>query len=182
MRTLHTWCAGASPMPRTKQTHTPEDRLTRFDSLSPFLPLFGYTVRALLMECIEKGHSEHHLVFWELVQTFKMMDPADQTSIDRDANFLYENFIKTGMDQQINITEEQRLEVHDALNDCNVNMFMPSEQTAIDLIKGNFYYKFIESDSYTTAMETRNKAGKKAAKRDSKKAGGGGGGGGCTIC
>jgi hypothetical protein len=103
--------------------------------------------KLLMFEC-KQGFSEHHLVFWEEVQIFKKLDEADEDTVTTEATRMYNQFVKTGVKEQVNITEALRLEVKDDLQAPHVGMFAGAEQSVSDLIKGNFYYKFIARQSY----------------------------------
>jgi len=124
-----------------------------------FLSLLHHpTGRSLFYTYLQSGFSEHHLAFWEVVEEYRGIEDADERK-DR-AEVIYNQFVKNGTKEQINITEQQRMRVKEHVESPTKTMFDEAQLTAMELIKGNYFYKFKETQQYQQFIESVQKNNK----------------------
>ena len=156
--------------------------------------------RPLFFEHLRNGFSEHHLLFWEQVQQYKRLSlpasspssPVPSSSTDlsptplQKAQSITSRFITTGSPLQINITEQARLRITSQLTKAGgvapQGLFDESEHVVVELMKGNYFFSFKETEDYQRWLRDEKKAAKKTAKADrSGKTVGKGGSKFCTL-
>lgn len=106
--------------------------------------------RGLFYEFLKSNYSEHHLSYWEEVQKFKKLNSSttSEEEIKMHSLKIYNEYVKNGVKQQINIYDVQRMKIKENLEKPTLHIFDESENIVFELIKGNYYVKFRESEPY----------------------------------
>lgn len=114
------------------------------------------------------NYTEQHLCFWQDVQVFRKITNDDE-ALRTEARKLFNMYVKKSSVKEINITEVLKSHIKDKLDqEPSIEMFADAERTSLDLIKGNFFFQFLQTDAYKNWKANLGKPGKKE-------------GGGCSI-
>ena len=136
--------------------------------------------RRALFDFLKAGYSEHHLTFWEDVETnYKPLPSA----VERDAKAreFWHLYIKNGAKSQINIHEPQRLRLQSAiekldnpnpagpLEHAQPELFDEASAHCLELIKGNYFFPFQQSKQYAAFQAEKKQREKEEAEQKKKK-------------
>lgn len=134
--------AGTSTLPRASQS-----------ALDPFMQCLrdpdGYQ---LIRNHVALGFSEHHLDFWTAVQAYKECClNSGVATVQYHAKQIYTNYIRSS-DTQVNLTEPVRLYITENVESTDLkkllHLYDAAEQTAIELVRGNYWYTIEHCDEY----------------------------------
>lgn len=146
---------------RSKSSPNTTDSDTQNDNARFMALLVDPTGVELFKAHLLKNYTEHHLCFWQEVQIFRQI--TDETELAQSANTIYSTYVRKGAKREINITERLKSAVKERLATPTIEMFADAERTSIDLIKGNFFFTFLQTADYKNWQAMINKPNKKTA-------------------
>ena len=104
---------------------------------------------------LKRSHTEQTLCFWQEVQQFRQL--TDDEELKAAAALIYNTYVKKGCAREINLTERLKSEIKDQLGTPTVDMFENAEFTCLNLIKGNFFFTFLQTDDCKAWVAQKNK-------------------------